>query len=418
MVTVPVRGLDQWIRFLYPTLTPELKARFDLVAFDPRGTDRSAPITCGTTEEYRQMWEVDKARPTPDGFERAVKQAKTFNERCMHDSAEMLPYIGTAYAARDMDLLRAAVGDEKLSLAGFSYATYLGTVYANMFPDKVRAMSLDSAYDPFGYARTNRIFRSEFDQFVNQDKGVERSLDWCKNAPSYCRFGGGDPRGAFLRLQQRLDDAPVRDANGKVLANGYTFSFDVMSRLSGGKVRWQSIADELANAERGTGYFMNSDRLDQEAQFLMRNTAIECADRPFPRSLSLLRSVMAAEVKAAPLLGPAFAHGLPSYDQSHGPACVQWPAERKSNYTGAFNARGKTPILVVSPTGDNDVRYEDSVTLANTLTNAQLLTFKGEDHIAYRNSACVREKITDYLINLTMPPPNAVCDDDMVVPTG
>lgn len=364
------------------------------------------------------MWEADTARPTPGGFERAVNQAKTFNELCMRDSAEMLPYVGTEYAARDLDLLRAAVGDEKLSRAGFSYATYLGTVYANLFPDKVRAMSLDSAVDPYGYVHTNRIFRSEYDQFVNQDQGLERFLAWCKGAPTYCTFGGGDPRAAFLRLQQRFDDAPVRSGDGTVLVNGFTFSFQVMARLSGGKVRWQMMANELVNAERGTGYFMTANTVADDPAFLMRNTAIECADRPFPRSLPMLSSVNAAQVKSAPLLGPAFAHGLPSYDQSHSPACVQWPAQRRSNYTGAFNASGKTPILVVGSTGDPDVRFEDSVTLANTLTNARLLTFKGEGHIAYRNSACVRDKMTIYLINLTMPSPNAVCDDDLVLPTG
>ena len=390
--------------------------RFDIVGFDPRGVAGSSPaIACFDGAQTQQAFVESTATLRPGGFQRGMRLAKRFTTACVENSGGLLPYIGTEYVARDLDLLRAAVGDDKLTYLGLSYGTYLGTVYANLFPGRTRALAFDSAHNPPAHA--NRQYQFDLDQYVAQERTLNRFFDWCAATPDRCPFGDGKPARSFDRLLADLDANPVRDSTG-VVANGATFAYLVIfGGLNGGRAAWPQFAKDLTDAEKRTGALIAPVSSDPEGAFLSANAAVDCADRIYPPSLAKLRARLAHAVAAAPRLGPVMAYGpSPSYDHAHATICLQWPAERASRYTGRFNAPGSAPILVVGTTGDPDTPFRDSVALSKTLDNGRLLTFDGEGHRAYFISACVKAAISAYLIDGTLPKPGTVCDDD--VPPG
>lgn len=357
-------------------------------------------VTCITVEETQQAWANVPASVQPGA-------AKQFDAACQARSGDLLPYIGTEYVARDMDLLRAAVGDEKLNYFGLSFGTFIGTVYANLFPTRIRAMSLDGAYDPEAYA--NNTYKYDYWQYVALERALNRFLTWCSDSPD-CAFGHGDPAAAYDALVSDLDDNPVRDAHGKVVANGATLTYHVMFALNDGTPRWPEIAKNLSAAQQRGGSYVDS--IGSQANFFAANVSVECADRVYPHSKLLLRSWLAFAAASAPRMGPVAAYGPPGYDHSHANACQQWLAKWASRYAGPWDAHGSPPILVVGTTGDPDTPYQDAVTLAATLDNGHLLTFVGEGHTGYSHSPCSRAAEAAYLIDLTVPQDGARCTDD------
>ncbi|MFB9908747.1 alpha/beta hydrolase [Allokutzneria oryzae] len=390
-------------RSLATTGPAELRERFDIVGFDPRGVAASGAVRCQDPKTYGAAWASATTRPDKDAFPRAVHSGREFAQACQRESGGLLPYIGTEYVARDMDLLRAAVGDRKLSYLGFSFGTYIGTVYASLFPRRTRALALDGAYDPNHYA--NQPYSYDITQFDAVDATLKRFFTWCAATPAKCAFGNGKPEAAFTELQAALDANP---ANG---ANGATMTLAVVFALNGGKSTWVRLADNLVKAQQRTGPLMKP--ADANTEFFAANVAVECADRAFPKSMSLLRERLAYAARKAPLAGPALAYAPPNYDHAHATACVQWPAEQRSRYAGPFHAWGSAPILVVGTTGDPDTPYRDSVALSRTLVNSRLLTFDGEGHTGFQHSPCAKSAITSYLTDLRLPRPGAVCSDDV-----
>ncbi|WP_370945135.1 alpha/beta hydrolase [Amycolatopsis sp. cg5] len=383
---------------------PELAARFDVIGFDPRGVGQSGQVQCLTDEETRQDFE--DARPLT--FERGQAFAARFTAACVARSGNMLPYIGTESVARDMDQIRAALGEERFNYFGVSFGTFIGTVYANLFPKRIRVMALDGAYDPEAYA--NRPYTYDFWQYVEIEGALNRMLDWCARDAS-CPFGDGNPRAAFDRLVRSLDRDPVRDADGKVLANGSVLAYSMIFELNGGTSAWRGLAAELQEAATSrTGDLLYP--LSDSSSFFAANVSVECADRVYPSGKFSLRAHLALEAATGPRLGPIAAYGPPGYDQSHANACQQWPAQRASRYPGPWNAPGSAPILVVGTTGDPDTPYRDAIALSRTLDNARLLTFVGEGHSGQGHSPCARAAITAYLVDRTLPAPGTRCTDN------
>ena len=157
----------------------------------------------------------------PGGFGAAVRFARQWNTACQAHSGDLLPYIGTEFQARDLDLLRAAVGDPKLTYLGGSYASYVGTVYANMFPQRTRALVLDSGYDPEKYA--NDPYAYDYGQYQSTEAGMHRFLRWCAATLDECAFASGTPAPTAAGLAAKiravldsLDTYPVRNAAGAV----------------------------------------------------------------------------------------------------------------------------------------------------------------------------------------------------------
>ncbi|MFB9691186.1 alpha/beta hydrolase [Amycolatopsis plumensis] len=410
-------GLEAFysVRDLGSSAPQVLRERYDIVGFDPRGVGGSARVTCVSQPVYSKQWAASTGRPSSGGFERAIAFGKQFNDGCVLSDAELLPYMGTEFAARDMDLLRAAMGDERLNFFGFSYGTYLGTVYANLFPERVRVLALDGGIEPDSY--TNDPYRNNYDQYVAADASLTRFLTWCLKSPTQCAFGGGHPVEAFRVLQASLDADPVRASDGRVIATGALFSFWVSQELGGGRANWPMLAGYLQEVATKRSGWLVREISPGYTTYMNNNAVIECGDRRFPRDTALLRSNVSIAVAAAPLLGPALAYGPPSYDQGNAQSCAQWPAERLSSYSGPWSAPGVAPVLVVGTTNDPDVPYQHAVKLSRTLQNARLLTFQGETHTTWFYSECSKAYITRYLVDGTLPPPNSVCADE-ALPAG
>ncbi|MET1073533.1 MAG: alpha/beta hydrolase [Umezawaea sp.] len=403
----PGGGTDELVRFFSSAGPAELGARFDIIGFDPRGVERSSPVSCQSQADYTEAWSQARSRPAAAGFDRALAQGKEFADACGRESARLLPFIGTEYVARDMDLMRQAVGDDKLNYFGISYGTYIGTVYANLFPDRVRVLALDGAYNPETYA--NRPYRYDFGQFVAVEAALTRLFDWCRATPAECGFGDGDPRAAFVQLQNSLDADPVRAADGAFVGNGATLTYNVMRALGGGLAAWPVIAKELLAAQQDrSGELL----VPPVAAQLAANASVECADRLFPAGKAQLRLQLTLASVIAPLTGPALAYAVPSYDHAHATACTQWPVTSKSRFAGPFDARTAPPILVVGSTGDPDTPFQDAVALASTLRGGRLLTYRGEGHTGFLNSRqCVAEHVVAYLVDGTLPAEGTVCAD-------
>ncbi|MFF4444499.1 alpha/beta hydrolase [Streptomyces sp. NPDC001502] len=393
----------------YEALPASLRDAFDVVGYDMRGVARSGQVECWDDKEYAAAVDGARGVPGPGALREAVRQGAGFAAACRERSGELVPFIGTASNAGDLDLLRQALGEETLSFYGRSFGSYVGTVYAARFPARVRAMVLDGAYDPRRYADVPYAY--DAGQFTALDAALGRFLDWCGDNTAACGFGEGRPRQAFEELKRDLDADPVITASGRP-ATGYTLAYRLMFNINAGKEIWPSLGQALRAAQARQASFLLSPPSPASFDFLSANLAVECADRLYPRSRLLLGALVGAETASAPLLGPPIGLGPPTYDHNHAPACAQWPAERPSRFEGSYRAAGSAPILVLGTTGDPDTPYQDAVTLAGTLDRGRLLTFDAEGHTAYHRSACVSALVDDYLTTLALPPPATVCADE------
>ncbi|MDW8809702.1 alpha/beta hydrolase [Streptomyces scabiei] len=408
-------GVD-FVRNNHADLPAKLRESFDVFGYDVRGVGRSSALTCFDDARYTKAVTDAKGVPGPDAFGPALTEAAEFDAACRANSGPLLPYVGTEYVARDIDLLRQALGEEQLTYYGRSFGSYIGTVYAAMFPKRVRALTLDGAYDPYKYAY--RPYAYDRDQYLALDGSMSRFLDWCASDQPVCGFGDGDPRGAFEQLKKDLDANPVTTASGGK-ANGYTLVYRLMFNINEGKVIWPSLGAALKKAQaRDNTSFLLRPPSPASFDFLGPNVVVECVDKDYPKSLHKLEWNVESNAAAAPLLGPAMAFGPPTYDHQHATACVQWPAETPSRYDGSFRAKGSAPILVLGTTGDPDTPYEHAVALSHQLDNAALVTFEAEGHTAFGRSACATDAVIDYLVDLKVPARGATCADETQPPSS
>ena len=387
-------------------------ARFDIVGFDPRGVGASEPaLSCLTGPQLDQYLATDDAPANGAQLATVVGQSKLYAERCEQNSAALLPYVGSRNAARDMDVLRAALGESRLTYLGKSYGTYLGTWYAQLFPARVRALVLDGAVDPDTPSLQDDITQAEGFQVA-----LSSFAAWCLAAAS-CPLRGG-PRGAggtaaaavakvqglvtranSVPLANHLNDGQVAD--GAMLVNGvaaalYSKSYwpDLKTGLTSAFAGDGTVLVELANLllERNpNGTYSNLADAD---------TAISCLDRPWPRSLAAWQASAQQAAVQAPLFGPPIVWGSL--------ACAYWPVP--SYPLPKIQAAGASPILVIGTLRDPATPYRWAQALAGDLASGVLLGWNGDGHTAYgQGSACVDAIVNDYLINLSVPRSGTVC---------
>ena len=384
-------------------------ARFDIVGFDPRGVGASEPaLSCLTGPQLDQYLATDDAPANAAQLATVVGQSKLYAERCEQNSAALLPYVGTRNAARDMDVLRAALGESRLTYLGKSYGTYLGTWYAQLFPARVRALVLDGAVDPDTPSLQDDITQAEGFQVA-----LNSFAAWCLAAAS-CPLRGGSSgsvaaavakvqglvtRANSVPLANQLNDGQVAD--GAMMVNGITAALysksywpDLKTGLTSAFAGDGTVLVELANLllERNpNGTYSNLADAD---------TAISCLDRPWPRTLGTWQAAAKQAVAQAPLFGAPIMWGSLT--------CAYWPVP--SYPLPRIRAAGTPPILVIGTLRDPATPYRWAQALAGDLASGVLLGWNGDGHTAYgQGSACVDTIVNDYLINLSVPRTGTVC---------
>ena len=383
-----------------------VRARFDVVGFDPRGVGGSVPaIRCLTD---RQLDRFIATSDTPNSTtQRAalVSESRLFALACQEHSGALLPYIGTANAARDMDVLRAALGDAKLTYLGKSYGTYLGTWYAQLFPSHVRALVLDGAVDPN---------EPSLDMNIVQARGLQVAFhsfvaDCLRR--SACPFPHGESvNAAIARVQAMLNQAaakplasqlPGQPANSALLLTG------VVSALYS-KAAWPYLRLGLTTAFAGNGSVLvaladllaGRDRYGHYSNLIAAELAVDCLDRPWPRNLSAWQAAAASAARAAPMFGEA--------DMWSSLPCAYWPLRPAAPVR--LRGAGAPPILVVGTTRDPATPFRSAQALARDLKSGVLLGWNGDGHTAYMmGSPCVDTAVDRYLINLVPPRNGTMC---------
>ena len=395
-----------------------VQSAYDIIGFDPRGVGSSTAITCSSDAEAKAMEGVSPvdAAGAPVAFEKrgAVISArfKQLEADCAFRTkpTELLDHVDTVSVARDLDILRALSGDQKLTYAGFSYGTYLGATYAELFPANTGRLVLDGAVDPS---------LSAADLSLGQAKGFEASLrayvQNCQSSKLGCPLSG-DVDSGVSQVREFLEStkaAPLPTSDDKrpltydlavygVLGSMYQTqlwpSLTLALSQAMGKVgspdgsALLAIADAVSSRQSDGSYSGNG------AEALM---AVNCLDYPVQGD----NSSWEEEAKAVNEASPTFGSQL-LYPDAY---CQGW-GHTSSRKREKITASGAAPILVVGTTGDPATPYAWSQALADQLESGQLMTWKGNGHTAYgRSNDCVKKAVDTYLLNGTMPDKGLTC---------
>ena len=393
---------------------PDVLDRFDIVGFDPRGVDRSAPIKCFNDAETDASYAADAKPDNEAELTAAMADAKEFIDKCQ-SSNEYLTHYSTAESARDMDILRAALGDKKLNYLGKSYGTYLGTLYAQFFPDKVGRMVLDGAVDP-------NI--SILEQNISQAKGFDKAL------------------GAFIANCAKEDDCPLskdkQEATEQIISIFTSAAINPLPRKT--KVKnddraateslivlgsasalyddldgWPKLRTAIAEGLRGYGdtFLDLADQYTERGRdgkytsnTLDSGAIIDCLDWPDTRTIDQIKVDAQRFTDAAPIFGPYLAYT--------NIACKYLTAPTKDKFTRATNkitSINTAPIIVIGTTGDPATPYDWAVGLNKIFTSSKLITLNADGHTGQgRGSGCVDDAVDAYLLEGKSPKRNLSCD--------
>jgi pimeloyl-ACP methyl ester carboxylesterase len=402
----------------------DLNARFDIVAFAPRGAAPSTPaIDCHVDQETQGIYSQPVPTPLDIDVDAYVAKVQGYVDACLANNGEILEHVSTANVARDMDALRAAVGDEQLTYLGFSYGTFLGATYASMFPDRHRAMVLDGALDADEYI--NDPLSAIAAQTAGFEVALARFAEACAVDQVACSgFGGTDPYLAYDKLLAQADAAPIP-------ANRYTVdprpvSADdiraVTLSMLYAKQRWGILGAALAETAAGDGSTMRA-LVDQvvyaDDASTDRYFTIGASEQRYPQGDLDVYLDRGAESWAS----------FPHFWSNSGYAEINyalWPAHDEDAFAGPFDVPASSaPPLVIGTTYDPATPYPGAVRLVADLGNARLLTMEGDGHTAYGGkSSCIDAATDAYLIDGALPAEGTVCRQETVfeapvpAPTG
>ncbi|REE97914.1 alpha/beta hydrolase family protein [Thermomonospora umbrina] len=385
---------------------PDVRDRFDLVGFDPRGVGESEPVRCLDGPQLDRFFTTDTSPDDPREVAALSAQSQAFANGCKARSAARLPHVGTLNAARDIDVLRAALGDDKLTYMGFSYGTYLGAFYAEQFPRNVRALVLDGAVDPT---------LSSTATLLEQAKGFETALrafvEDCAKAPD-CPLGP-DVDKALDRisdLQRQTDRTPLRSPRGDTRRINETWVTTGIAAALYNKGFWPTLRIALGNAIQKRDGDMLLTLADQMLQRrpdgsysnqMEANMAVNCVDKPNPPNADAYGKEATRAAADAPHFGEYVIWG--------GLPCVYWPVQTRQA-PRPLTADGAAPILVIGTTRDPATPYRWAQALATQLRSGTLLTHEGDGHTAYLGGpTCITAPTDRYLTKGTPPKEGTVC---------
>ncbi|EST38918.1 hypothetical protein N566_05035 [Streptomycetaceae bacterium MP113-05] len=383
----------------------DLREKYDIVGMDPRGVGRSEPVECLSDREMDSYTRTDQTPDDQGEVDALVTAYENFAEGCEQRSGGLLAHVSTRDVARDTDVLRAALGDDKLSYYGASYGTYLGATYAGLFPYRTSRLVLDGAMDPSLEAvEINREqtggFATAFRAFVADC--VERRD---------CPLGNGSFEQAGKKLGalfSKTDEKPLETGESRTLTESLATTGVLQAMYT--QAYWPSLRAALADAMDGDGAGLLSlaDAYYERGpdgsygNIMFANPAVNCLDLPPAFSgPDEVEDAFASFDKVSPTFGRTFAWASLN--------CTYWPVEATGK-PYSIPAKGAAPMIVVGTTRDPATPYAWAQGLAGQLKSADLLTYVGDGHTAFmQGSTCIDDAITDYFLKGDMPPEGKRC---------
>ncbi len=376
-----------------------IRARFDLVAFDPRGVGLSTPIVCHDT--LQQLIAED---PTPDNdaeWKAGAAATKQFADDCGAKYGSLLSFVGTKNVARDMESIRIALGEDKLTYVGYSYGTAIGAVYADMYPQRVRAFVLDGAVD---------LSQSFEDSNRTQMVGFERALDAyladCRQ--KQCALTReGDPATVIDTLLAQAEAKPIPAPGEDRPAGPGETLLGIISALYS-QSEWPALTRAVQDGLNGDGsvlveltdQYLRRNRDGSYPNLIEANAAVNYVDSDCPKDPEAYKVMAGSFAKAAPHFGASAATGSLM--------CAYWPA--KADPLTVPRAAGAAPIVVISTTNDPATPYEWGVAMSKQLESGKLITHRGDGHTIYlQGDSCVDQAVNAYILNLTVPEAGKSC---------
>ncbi|GAA1848526.1 alpha/beta hydrolase [Myceligenerans crystallogenes] len=381
-----------------------LRAAFDIVGFDPRGVGQSTPVKCMDDAAKDEFLTKDYPY-TDEGITQRIEAVRAWAQACGENTGELLGHVDTQSAARDMDMLRAVLGDAKLNYLGYSYGTQLGATYAGLFPGNVGRLVLDGAVDV-----TLTADEGAAEQAVGFENALRAYVTDCL-AGSECPLGG-DVDSGLRQVAAMLDDAaahPIPTSSGRVVTKNLAF-YGVAFPLYN-KGNWSLLTtafQEVFHEGKGDTLLMLADNYNgrnADGTFQDNSTeafrAVNCADERAAEDLGQMKQLAAEILQQAPTLGEAFGYS--------GVECAGWPYPAVKREFD-LHAKGAAPIMVIGTTNDPATPYKGAQALAKTLDSGFLVTMEGEGHTAYgATNECVNNAVDDYLVEGTQPEPGLTC---------
>jgi pimeloyl-ACP methyl ester carboxylesterase len=377
----------------------ELLEQFDVVGWDPRGTGASTPaVDC--TEDYDRYFGIDSPPNDDAAKQKMIDLTQEFVDLCVERNGEMLKYISTEASARDMDSIRNALNEDKISYFGFSYGSELGATWVTLFPDTVRAAVFDGASDPNA---------SGFDQSMAQLKGFEQQLDAflanCAKRVACKIYNNGKPAALFDQLAIVIDTKPIVVSSDRTpVTQGVFYTAVVQAMYS--NTLWPQLETALADAAKGNGaqlLALYDDYFQRQPDGSYGNEleaflAISCLDDPEGSTVADVDADVARFAAAAKRLGENFGYGY---------ACALWPhrvAERV-----IVTGKGAGPIVVIGTTGDAATPLASTRKAAKNLEQGVLVIVEADRHTGYGLNSCVVQNVDAYLISLKAPKNETYC---------
>lgn len=385
--------------------TPGVMAAYDVVGFDPRGVGGSTPVECVSAAELDELRAVVYDTTTQEGRDALRADMQRLGTACEEKTGEVLGFVDTVSAARDMDVLRAVLGDSELHYLGFSYGTALGAMYADLFPERVGRLVLDGAVDPaLDFAELG------YGQAAGFEAALRAYAADCLAGTS-CPLTGSVDDAVFQvqRFFELVVGSPLPTSSGRDLTQPLAVSGVLLTLYD--NQYWPILSEALRAAledRDGSQLLYLADLVaDREADGTYSSnstvafTAINCLDFPVNADPEFMDAEAARLREISPTFGQFLAYGEI--------ACDVWPVDA-TGVREPLHAEGAAPILVVGTTGDPATPYAWAEAMADQLESARLLTFDGEGHTAYgRSNACIADAVDGYLLYGKVPAEGLVC---------
>lgn len=397
----PGASAIEFTRIWANLLSNDIRNRFDIVAFDPRGVGESTPIVC-----HDRLQELVAFDPDPDNdaeWDAAKRVSRLFAEDCAREYGGILPHLGTKNVARDMDTIRAALGEAKLNYVGYSYGTSIGAVYADMFPGSIRAMVLDGGTDlSLGYEDTIRT------QIIGFERAFQAYLDDClANRCAIAR--DGDPRKVVDAIIAKAEKAPLPSKRADRPAGPGEVQLGIISAMYS-KFTWGALTTALQQARNGDGTglvqladnYLQREPNGEYPNLIEANAAVNYVDGECPKDPDAMRGFGDQVAKDAPTFGRSAS--------TSGLVCAYWPAT--ADPVTVPKGAGAPPIVVIATTNDPATPYEWGKALSGQLESGVLVTYRGEGHTIYaQGSGCIDDLVDAYLLGLAVPAAGTTCGD-------